>query len=136
MRGKTRWLYVNHPSFVAVGSSKRLSTHVIYFIHPHFLLSLQYHYRFITADAQWFLLQRNVRNANGVIRIPFDMGKIYDYYHIPVSHHRIFSIGKTRLSKKNEMDWSYSSQFSREGLFVFHSLIIHIINWLGWLPAR
>lgn len=42
-----------------------------------------------------------------------------------------FAIGKTRLSRSNEMDGSYSSHVSREGLLVFQSIIIHIVSWMG-----
>lgn len=108
----TTWLYVNHSHSASAIVAERLSIHVLQFMYPRFLPLLQYYDHTTTADAQWFLLEHNVRGGNGVMRIPIDTGNIYDYYHSSLSNDHIFAIWKTRLSKNIKMDGSYKSQVS------------------------
>lgn len=53
------------------------------------------------------------------MRIPLDIGKIYDYYRTSVSNDQIIAIQKTRFWRKDEMDGSYISKVSVEGPFFF-----------------
>lgn len=115
IQDNNNWLYIKHPSLAA-----------------RCFPTIYFYDGCIYAAAWWFLLDWNIRDGNGVIRIPFGMVKRNDFYRISLTDEQFFSIPKTRLSRKNEMGGNYSLQIYRNSRYGFQYIIYHIINWLGF----
>lgn len=102
-------------------------------MHPHFFGILDFYDTAISSDTHWFLLGRNVRGVNDVMRVPLEMRKLFDIYTCSFSDEQIFALGKARLEKKSEMEGNYSLHLSRNARSNFQSLLIDVVNFLGML---